>query len=341
MDEDLKIDQIVVADIGGTNARFAIASFTEGAPRLSHAEHYACSEAGGVQQLLHDYLGSLDRPAPSRACLASAGPGDATQRHLTNLNWNLNAARLAADCGLEQVMLVNDFEALARGAAAPECAIDILSQGTNLPGHPRTVVGPGTGLGAAAIHSRHDGSISVIATEAAHMRFAPADALEAALAEWLAQSHAYVHVELLLSGPGLRRLHRFLHTDIEPNRVDATLSADSAAEITARALAGERRSLETVRRFLAILGGVAGDIALAQGARGGVLLGGGILPRLVTLLETSDLLNRFHSKGALTGYMRAIPVGLITDSQVAERGAALLFQERVMHNDKSLVAKTV
>ncbi|MEM0952714.1 MAG: glucokinase [Pseudomonadota bacterium] len=311
-------ETILVADIGGTHARFALAAVSEGGVTLRDARHFACANASGVAALLTGYLTGLNADRPRRACLASAGPGDHQQRHLTNLDWDLNADELAAAAKLDQVLLVNDFEALARGAITPGCRKHTLAAGTAVLDAPVAVIGPGTGLGAAYVVPSQQRP-HCIATEAAHMAFRPSDGVERSLLEALTATHGYVFNELVLSGPGLERLHALLH---------GLSTSTSAAEISAGALKGDEDCMASVRRFLAMLGSVAGDLALAQGARGGVLLGGGILPRWAELLPDSAFLQRFYDKGVMSDYMRAIPVSLITDTGIAERGAALLLLER-------------
>ena len=312
-----KTRPILVADIGGTHARFALAIRSGNTVALHAQRQFLCAEANAVQTLLHRYLESLEAPRPTQACLASAGPGDSYKRHLTNLDWWLDASEIAALCQLEQVLLVNDFEALARGAVQPDCDMRVLSVGCARPELPVCVIGPGTGLGVAIVAHRDAGPLC-IATEAAHMAFHPVDSVERALVKTLNSSQSHVHNELLLSGPGLERIHALLHPQ------DAIASA---ASISDGALAGDTNCLTSVHRFLAMLGSAAGDIALAQGARGGVMLGGGILPRWSALLADSPFMERFCSKGAMTDYMKEIPVSLITAQSVAERGAALLFTE--------------
>ena len=154
------------------------------------------------------------------------------------------------------------------------------------------------------------------------MAFAPGNALEAKLRERLAGEFPHVFAELLLSGNGLRRIHDFLVA--EHGEGTAGLSA---AEITDAALAGDPCCDRTVKCFLSILGSIAGDVALCHGALGGVFLGGGIVKRIVPLMEASDLCERFCAKGRMREYLSGIPIRVITADQVARRGCALLYRE--------------
>ncbi len=188
-------------------------------------------------------------------------------------------------------------------------------------GAPISVIGPGTGLGVALVLDEPGGLITV-GTEGGHMAFAPGNALEVALWQHLAERHEFVYAELLLSGDGLCRIHDFLVA--EHGDGSAGLSA---ADITDAALAGDASCERTVMMFLAVLGSVAGDVALCHGALGGVYLGGGIVRRVIPLLERSEFCDRFLAKGRMHDYLADIPVRLITAEQIARRGAARLFQQ--------------
>lgn len=315
-------DPIIVADVGGTNGRFGIASFNNGEVELSRTQLYSNEGLGGFADLLALYLEELGDDAPRAACFATAGPNDGRRGLLTNRGWELDAAALEQQFGLEDILFVNDFKALAR--MAPELPESDSLPVNDLPAvksGPVSVVGPGTGLGVALVLREPAGLITV-GTEGGHMAFAPGSDLEVALRNHLASEFDHVYAELLLSGNGLRRIHDFLVKEM--GQGEAGLSA---AEVTDGALAGDDSCIRTVHLFLSILGSVAGDVALCHGAIGGVFLGGGIVRRVIPLLETSDLCERFCAKGRMQDYMRAIPIRLITAERVARRGAARLYQQ--------------
>ena len=314
---------LIVADIGGTNGRFAIAApgNAPGQYDLSHLKTYDNDEVDDFASLLGRYLSDLGSLAPSRASLATAGPNDGRRGLLTNRGWTLDAARLEAEFGLEQVLFVNDFTALA-------CRIPSLPPGDFLPltgATPREtlpvcVMGPGTGLGVALVAGTVAQPVT-IATEGGHAAFAPGDALELRLLEYLRQGHEFVDTELILSGAGLSRLHRFLCVEDGVEPTDRT-----PAQVSAAALQGsDDRCLRAAQLFLSVLGGVAGDLALSHGAIGGVYIGGGVVPRLRPLLASSDIGERFHAKGRLRDYLSAIPLRLVTADNLALAGAAQLF----------------
>jgi glucokinase len=318
---------IIVADVGGTNGRFAVASFGDEGVTLSHTVKYSNDGLPGFADLLALYLEELGDDAPNGACFATAGPNDGRSGMLTNLGWQLDADYLEAKFGMDEILFVNDFKALAR--MTPELGKDDsipLNEATAAPGAPVSVLGPGTGLGVAMVLPDGDATIT-IGTEGGHMAFAPGNALEAGLRQHLAADFPHVFAELLLSGNGLCRIHDFLVQEHGAGSAGLT-----AAEITDGALAGETSCLATVQQFLSILGSIAGDVALCHGALGGVFLGGGIVKRIVPLIEASDLCERFCAKGVMFEYLRGIPIRLITADQVARRGAALLFrQHRLGH----------
>jgi glucokinase len=314
-------EPIIVADVGGTNGRFAVASFSDNGLTLSRAETYSNESLSGFRELLALYLQQLGDDAPRVACFATAGPTDGRRGFLTNLGWELDASALEKEFDLDDILFVNDFRALAR--MAPELGGQELLDLNEVPANqgPMTVIGPGTGLGVALVLREASGVITV-GCEGGHMTFAPANDLEIALRDHLAREFDHVYAELLLSGNGLVRIHDFLIE--ESGRGESGLPA---ADITERALAGDEDCTRSVHTFLSILGSVAGDVALCHGALGGVFLGGGIVRRVIPLLQGSDLCARFCAKGRMSDYMRAIPIRLITADRIARRGAALLYQQ--------------
>ncbi len=316
-------DSIIVADVGGTNGRFSVADFSAGEIRLSDSKVFSNSNLASFGDLLAMYLNELGDDAPRRACFATAGPNDGRRGLLTNLGWRLDASALEAQFGLEDILFVNDFMALARMAPElPEAGSHGLTHPGMQPDGPITVIGPGTGLGVA-MTLRQAGGTFTIACEGGHMTYAPSNTLEGKLRDYLAADHEHVFTELLLSGQGLCRIHDFLVAE-----TGSGTAGLGPAEITDAALAGESSETHTVQTFLSILGSVAGDVALCHGAVGGVYLGGGIVKRILPLMENSELCARFCAKTDMEDYMSGIPIRVITADQVARRGAALLYRER-------------
>ena len=181
-----------------------------------------------------------------------------------------------------------------------------------------SIMGPGTGFGVS-LFVKLGQEHAVIPTEGGHMRFAPVTQLEADLCASLSKDHEHISIETLLCGRGLQRIHQFIV--IYGGSGDGTLRPD---QITAAAMAqSEPSCVRAVQLFLSILGSAAGDIALAHGARGGVFLGGGILPKIAAHVGSSNFVERFSAKGPMEGYLKKIPVNLIVSGDAALIGAAV------------------
>ena len=240
---------------------------------------------------------------------------------MTNRDWSFSIDRLRQDLGLETLHVINDFAAVA--LAVPHLgAADVtrIGGGAAAQGAPIAVIGPGTGLGVSAL-VRTPGRWTPVATEGGHVTLAAADEREAEVIAHLRRRFGHVSAERALSGPGLVNLHAAL----------AALAGQAAAaptDITARALAGaDPLCRDAVAMFCAMLGTVAGDLALSLGARGGVYVAGGIVPDLGARFAATDFRARFEAKGRFKGYMAAIPTFVITMAQPAFTGLAALLEE--------------
>ena len=304
----------LVGDIGGTNARFAF--FAAG--RIEHRRAYLCADFPCAEDAIEAYLADVGVSSrPARVSLAVAGPVlDGTIR-MTNNGWRLSERDLRS-AGFEQACLVNDFAALAIAIPCFAAAdLTVLGASRDSPaGATYLVLGPGTGFGVAALV--REGRKHVVATtEGGHIAFAPADDEEIEILKLLRREHGRVSVERVLSGPGLAALHRALETIA--GRVPEPLTP---AEITERARAGDSSCLRATSRFCAILGAVAGDFALALGARGGVYIAGGVAGKLADLLVASAFRQRFSDKGRFASYNEAIPTWLLHSADAALIGAA-------------------
>ncbi len=311
----------LVADIGGTNARFAIARgcATSGF-RLEEIRRLKNEHFEHLRDAAHAYLETCTGDRPSRGCLAVAGPINNGVVRLTNSNWKFRPEELAEDLGLEAILPVNDFAAQARGAPlAPQADMKVVNPGASNPNALSAVLGPGTGLGLGFLLRRPSGVI-VLPTEGGHGGFAPRTELEIEVGRFIANEYGFCSWERLLSGRGLVNIHRAL-CQIE----GIAWPGARPEEITAGALV-DRESLEgrTVELFCAALGGYAGDVAVMSGSLGGIYLGGGILPRIQPLFETSSFLDRFRAHGPMSGYVSDIPVSMITTDAASLLGAAAL-----------------
>jgi len=306
----------LVGDIGGTNARFALADVSGGRPRISDIREYPSKNYASGGDAVRAYLADV-KAMPKVAAIAVAGPITQGAVHFTNLGWTFTETELLG-LGFQKSHLLNDFEALALATQhfAPE---ELHLLGSTRDGQPDStvaVIGPGTGFGASAL-VRGRGHAIALAAEGGHASFAPCDEIEREILAVLARKYDRVSIERVLSGPGLLNLHGALN-EIEGVKDDARLPA----EITERALKGEALCARTVRRFVLILGSVAGDFALIYGARGGVFIAGGISPTVLALFNVDEFRERFEGKGRFQSYLAAIPTQVILYGYAAFLGAA-------------------
>ena len=305
-----------MGDVGGTHARFAIVD-AEG-PRPWDIRERQDLEGNFPTFLdaLRTYFDRAGAERPAVAAIAVAGPvGDGTAR-FTNRGWIISESDLKT-FGFEQAVLVNDFGALAY-AAEVLGEKDLRTIGPALPGLEGgsiTILGPGTGFGVSCL-ARYRGRSVPMETEGGHIGFAPSDAQEAAVLELMWKEHGRVSVERLLSGGGLEALYKTLEQ--LAGRMPRSLAA---ADITAGA-AKDARCRAALSMFCAVFGAVAGDLALAHGARGGVYIAGGIAQKIEAFLVQSAFRPRFEDKGRLSPFVQAIPTRLIVNPDVALLGAA-------------------
>jgi len=325
-------EAILVADIGGTNARLAIATLPAGGgtPHLSDFRAYPCTDYNELDLVLSEYFSGLKGKSPKFACFAVAGPVADRSAHLTNLGWHLNADQLESKFGFEILHLVNDFAALARSTTVlGQNDLRALRGGDPAKKTgPVSVMGPGTGFGLALL-VRHKSGYAIVPGEGGHISFVPHGDLETKVWYALQKSIGRVTVETLLSGVGLMRIYRELcHIqNMTPLNYDPRTISYQALD------QGDEICLETLRVFCSMLGSVAGDIVLSHGATGGVFLGGGILPKIADFFVNSDFVERFLDKPPMQEFVSKVPVHLITAPDAALKGAALMFEELEQHSD--------
>jgi glucokinase len=309
---------LLVGDVGGTNARFAIARMVDGQPVLDHHESFPAEQyptfLGGVKAFIDGC-----EVKPSGGVIAVAGPVTDGEIDLTNSPWRVSEGELQT-LGLRPVRLINDFEALAWGAPVVPAA-ELASLGGPDEGEEHAaiaVLGPGTGFGVSALARDIHGNEIAMPSEGGHACFAPGDAVEDEILRILRRRYDRVSIERLICGPGLLNMHRAL-AEIDGRETHI----DDPAQITAEALENPQSHCgATLARFCAILGAVAGDIALTTGARGGVYIAGGIAPRILPFLKASPFRERFERKGRFKDYMAAIPTRVILHKHAALLGAA-------------------
>lgn len=313
---------VLVADIGGTNARFALAELRNGVIAVRDVQRFRAEDFETVRDAADAYLEAV-ADTPKRACFAAAGHVQKGEVAFTNSHWRINTGEISEQLTLEAFDVVNDFYALAAGVGhLGGDAFVKVKNGVPDPNAPKLVIGPGTGLGQALIMPVEGGE-RVIATEGGHVSFAPRTDEEYEVMKFIAREHPRVSVERLLSGRGLVNIHRALCAVAGEQRVSL-----QANEITAAAINGEYPiAVKAVDMFCEVLGRVAGDAVLSTGARGGVILGGGILPKIKDIFLRSNFNDRFLDKGRMKDYVDAAPVSLIVEDGAALYGAAAILMQ--------------
>lgn len=331
MGRDRTATHDLVADVGGTNARFALVERDAGrridhatfAPRLLGQRTLPTAAYASLRHAAEHYLAEAGAK-PARAAIAVASPvtGDAVR--LTNRAWSFSRAELERDLGLERLVVLNDFGAIARavpslGAADRETlhgdpAAPLLG--------PVTVIGPGTGLGVALLVSV-DCRWHAVETEGGHVTFAPQGDEEHAIVRWLDARFGRTSTERVLSGAGLSHIDAVLGGGAAPPTLDALRAPlRDPAEIVAAALEGhDATARRALARFCAILGSVAGDAALIHGART-VAIAGGIVPRFVPFLRASAFRERFLAKGRFAALLESVAIHVVTHPLPGLLGAA-------------------
>lgn len=309
----------VVADIGGTNARFAcVQAPADSVPQLAAIEKFPCAQYPHFEDAVKGYLSWGQARGHfvevEQLCLAVAGPVGQDWIDLPNNHWAFSVSQLEASLGVP-VTVINDFSAQALSIAAlPETDLRWLGEArppTEVQGV-IAVLGPGTGLGVAALTHRGE----VLPSEGGHVSFAPVNAHQAEVLTQLWQRYERVSVERVLSGMGLANLY-WANARLRGEARELT-----APEVTAGARSGDALCQRAVEDFCAILGAVAGDAALMIGAYEGVYLSGGILPQMLDLIDMNAVRQAFDSKGRFRSLCESIPLAIVTAADPGLIGCA-------------------
>lgn len=311
----------LIADIGATHTRCAL---LDDRGHVLSPETVHNADFTGVEGLLKIYLDhrrASDRPR--RAAIAIAAPVLDDEVRMLNIDWRLSQVALKDALGLHGLIVVNDFAAVAWGL--PNLASGDRKQlggGAAAPRAPLAVLGPGSGLGVAGIVPSAD-SWAAVSTEGGHVTLAAANDEESRVIEHVREKFGHCSAERLLSGPGL--VHLYTAMSELAGRGTPTVTP---ADVTALARQGEPLARDTLQMFFAMLGTVAGNLVLTFGARGGVFIAGGIVPRFIDLLERSPFLERLYAKGRYRSYMEQIPSYVLTHPQPAFLGLKALLGYR-------------
>lgn len=327
---------ILAGDIGGTKTWLRIAEFNAElkSSRVVREQRYPSRDYDGLVPMIREFTNAEKEHSMSisRACFGVAGPIAQTahgQRvKVTNLPWEIDTKSLSEETGIEKIKLINDFQAVGYGIEALEDSdLAVLQAGETQAHAPRVVIGPGTGLGMAIMVWQQD-HYEVIPSEGGHADFAPADALQIQLLNYLMKRFGHVSYERVLSGPGIVNIYKFLrdqHSGQISVELAATLNADDPAAITQAAMSGQHPlATQAVDLFVSICGAYAGKVALIALANGGVYIAGGIAPRLIENFKSGILTRSFNDKGRMSPLLADLSVKVVLNSQVGLCGAALV-----------------
>ena len=311
----------LIADIGGTNARFALVDPAAPDPEPLQPQALRAADFASLQHAANHYLQTVGA-RPRRAAIAVACPVDGDEIRLTNRAWSCSREELRTSLGLDELQLLNDFGAVAWAVTAlrPDDRVALYGPVAEPLAGPISVLGPGTGLGVGFLLGAQPGGWRVVETEGGHVSFAPLDDEERAIAQWLTARHGRVSNERLLCGDGLSQVDALLR-----GAADAGLR--HPADIVAAALGGtDAAARQALARFCAVLGSVAGDCALIHGART-VVIAGGIVPRFVPFLRSSAFRERFLAKGRFAPWLETVAIHVVTHPHPGLLGAAVALRQ--------------
>lgn len=312
----------LLGDIGGTNARWAWQR-APGTP-LQDISVMGCEASASLYEAAESYLAARGGQAPRTACIGVATAVTGDDIGFTNSPWSFSIAALKQALGVERCLVINDFTALALSLPTLGASdLRAIGGGQAVRGAPMALLGPGTGLGVSGLLTSPTGACSALSGEGGHVTLAPANDLESELLRCLRARHGHVSAERVLSGFGLVNLYQ-----ASCDLLGHTLRDLEAADITQAAIAQtDSACQQAVSLFASFLGNVAGNLALTLGARGGVYIGGGIVPRLGPAFDAALFRQRFEEKGRFEPYLQAIPTLVITAATPALLGASRALDE--------------
>lgn len=314
----------LLADVGGTNVRFAIQA-APGAP-LQGLSRHACADFPSLEDAIRHYLAAQGGPAPRQAAIGVACPVLGDEVRLTNNPWVFSTAALQAALGLERLLILNDFTALALALPALGAADRRqVGGGQAVAGAPVALIGPGTGLGVSGLLPVLGGgtALAALSGEGGQVSLAAQTREEFEVLQLLQRRFGHLTAERALSGPGLENLYLALaELRGQPARLQG------AAQVSQAGLqGGDALAVDALALFCCLLGDVASNLALTLGARGGVYVGGGIVSRLGDWFDRSGFRARFETQGRFRDYLAAMPTYVIEASDLAAlQGAAQALQ---------------
>ena len=312
---------ILAADIGGTKTLLQLSEYDDGEYHLLHECRFMSQDYDSFDAVLNTFLQQAGNPRIDQACFAIAGPiaADGASATVTNLPWTLDREHLRSDHGFDGVQLINDFHAVAAALdGMNEDELLTLQPGQAEEHAPQLVVGAGTGLGVALRiwNGRH---YQIVATEAGHAGFAPADPRQRRLLDSVAARHAVVSREHLLSGNGLVTIYRFI---CQEQRIPAQ---EHGADVISRLAAeGDQICADSLALFFDIYGSECANLALIALPFGGIYIAGGIAAKNIDALLHSDFVQAFCNKSKMQHLLERMPIHVITNESVGLLGARRL-----------------
>ena len=318
----------LAGDLGGTKALLSLYATTEQGYALVREQRFACRDYGDFSEIIADFLrGSEQRP--QMAAFGVAGPVADGRARMTNLGWLIDLEVLREQFQLDEVFLLNDLVAVAQAVSIlPPEDLLVINGGTPVPQGSMAVLAPGTGLGEAYL-CWSGKEYTSFPSEGGHVDFAPTSEMEQGLLSFLRAEHDHVSYEMVCSGKGIPNIYRYLTEGagmkVSPGLQEALAGAtDITPVLVGQALGKEgevaRLALEI---FFSILAAEAGNMALKFLSTGGLYLGGGMLPRLLSGFDSQRFMEKFVGKGRMAGMLSAIPVKIITTERAGLNGAAL------------------
>jgi len=316
---------ILAGDVGGTKTSLALYRREARGLLRNRTATYRSREHAGLDPILRDFL--RGGATVERACIGVAGPVEDGRCRLTNLDWEVDEVSLRRTLGVRDAYLINDLQATASSLPfLQESDRAVIQKGDPDPRGNMAVLSAGTGLGEGFLVGSGAGYIP-LASEGGHVDFAPRDEREMRLHAFLRARHGRVSVERVLSGPGLHDVYRFLREEErmaeEPGIAAEVAGGEPQHAIVRHGLAGGQGACaETVRIFCSLYGAEAGNLALQYLATGGVFLGGGIAPAILTALRRGEFLSAFLDKGRMRALLSRVPVAVFLDPGAPLLGAA-------------------
>jgi glucokinase len=324
----------LIADIGGTNARFALTDLASPRPDMHAVQTLPCCEYASLQHAAEAYLENVGANVGATitdASIAVACPVDGDAIRLTNRAWAFSRRELQDVLGFARFEVINDFGAVAWSvpALSPDDVVSLHGDDALPQRGPISVLGPGTGLGVALLVGDAERGWQVVETEGGHVSFAPIGEEEAKIQRWMNQRFGRTSNERLLCGVGLSHIDAALRdpgTGPSPLGDSATVLREPAAIVEAALEGHDLNARRTLARFCSVLGSVVGDTALIHGAKS-VMIAGGIVPRFIPFLQSSAFRERFLAKGRFAAYLEKVSLHVITHPQPGLLGAACALRQ--------------